>query len=287
MRGSWKPSDSCAAVMPDMYPPTPTPQTMLSNTNIPQCLSAQSPHLIAPSCLMIIAGALPLFLLAAPAAVAAYSLTPVFPVPGGTTFSSSGTSSGQSGGRTNYYSGFDESQYDELAWSFITIPNPYHSTEAGPGGNMTYSGYNPGTGVMTWVSTSDAVWSTAFGAQNIATKLVAQFQPFTGTHNAGPLGSGWLVPTSAANEALSSVFGGDGSWPLADVDATGVQDQFQVWFQFQTLAGTPLLQYYDSTNSLGGSMNTGFTGGFLVSVPEPSTALLGGLGVLALLRRRR
>jgi hypothetical protein len=260
---------------------------MISHTTISRRLSAQLPVVVAPSRFRLSASVLPLLLLAAPVASAAYSLTPVYPAPGGTTFSSSGTSSGQLGGRTNYYSIFDESQYDELAWSFITIPNPYHSTESGSGGNMTFSGYNPGTGVMTWDSTSNAVWATAFGTQDIATKLVAQFQPFTGTHNAAPLGSGWLVPTSAANEALSSVFGGDGSWPLIDVDTTGVQNQFQVWYQFQTGTGVPLLDYYNISNSMGGSMNSGFSGGFLVAVPEPSSALLGGLGVLALLRRRR
>jgi hypothetical protein len=34
-------------------------------------------------------------------------------------------------------------------------------------------------------------------------------------------------------------------------------------------------------------MQTGTNGGFFLSVPEPSTALLGGIGLLALLRRRR
>ncbi len=258
----------------------------IPHTMMPYRQSAGDSNAIAALGCRILAGALPIFLFAAPEASAAYSLIPVYPAPGGTTFSGSGTA-GLSGGRTNFYSGFDESQYDDLAWSFITIPNPYHSTESGSDGNMTFSSYDPGTGLMTWESTSNAVWATATGTENVATRLVAQFQPFTGTNHAGPLGSGWLVPTSAANEALSSVFGGDGSWPLIDVDATGVQDQFQVWYQFQIAAGTPLLDYYNVSSSLGGSMNSGVSGGFLVSVPEPSAVLLGGLGVLALLRRRR
>lgn len=223
--------------------------------------------------------------------IAAYSLTPVYPAPGGTTFSGSGVA-GQSGGRTNFYSGFDESQYDQLAWSFITVPNPYHSSESDAGGNMTYSGYNSSTGIMTWASTSNAIWNTALGIQNIATRLVAQFQPFTGTAS-GPLGAGWLVPTTAATEALESVFGGTTSWPLVDVDATGSEDQFQVWYRFETAAGTPLLPYYDSSNSLGGSINTGVNGGFLAAVttgtavPEPTSAFLALFSAVTLLRRRR
>jgi hypothetical protein len=216
---------------------------------------------------------------------AAYSLTPVYPAPGGTIFSGSG-SSGQTAGRTNFYSGFDESQYEELAWSFITIPNPYHSSEADSGGNMTYSGYNATTGIMTWISTSNATWSTASGTQDIATRLVAQFQPFTGTAS-GPLGAGWLVPTTAATEALESVFGGAAGWPLVDVDATGTEDQFQVWYRFETSGGTPLLSYYDASNSLGGILNTNTNGGFLAAVPEPSASLLGLIGAGLLLRRRR
>ncbi len=141
-------------------------------------------------------------LLLSPLAFGTYSLTPIYPATGGTTFSSSGTAPGSATGRTNFYSGFDETQYDNLAWSFITIPNPYHSGEGGSGGDMTYSGYNATTGIMTWNSTSNATWATAFGTENIATRLVAQFQPWTGSGNA-PLGSGWFVPTTAATEALT------------------------------------------------------------------------------------
>lgn len=235
-----------------------------------------------PSMSTIIASAL---LLGASPAFAAYSLTPVYPAPGGTTFSGSG-SSGQAVGRTNFYSGFDESQYEDLAWSFITVPNPYHSGEGSSDGNMAYSDYNPTTGIMTWTSTSNATWLTAFGTQNVATRLIAQFQPFTGS-SSGPLGSGWLVPTTAADEALSAVFGGNGAWPLIDVDATGIQDQFQVWYRFETSGGTPLLDYYNASNSLGGVMNTGSSGGFLVAVPEPSSAVLFGLASLGLATRRR
>lgn len=216
---------------------------------------------------------------------AAYSLTPVYPAPGGTTFFSSG-SSGQAAGRTNFYSSFEESQYEQLAWSFITVPNPYHSSEPDSGGNMTYSGYSATTGIMTWASSSNAVWSTALGTQNVSTRLLVQFQPFTGT-STGPLGAGWLVPITAATESLGSVFGGSGTWPLVDVDATGVEDQFQVWYRFETASGTPLLSYYDSSNSLGGAMNTGTNGGFLAAVPEPSACVLFLIAGLASFRRRR
>jgi hypothetical protein len=210
-----------------------------------------------------------------------------FPATGGTTFTGSG-STGSGAGRTGFYSGFDESQYQDLAWSFITIPNPYHSSEGSSGGNMTYSGYNPATGVMTWNSTSNATWTTFSGTQtqNIATRLVLQFQPYTGIAS-GLLASGWITPTTAATESLAGSFGGDGAWPLIDVDATGAEDQFQIWYRFETSTGVGLLDYYNISNSDGGSILTSTTGGFFLSVPEPSTALLGGIGLLALLRRRR
>ena len=151
---------------------------------------------------------------------------------------------------------------------------------------MTYSGYTGTTGIMTWSSTSDAVWNTAFGTQSVGTRLVAQFQPFTGT-SSGPLGSGWLVPATAASEALESVFGGTAGWPLVDVDATGSEDQFQVWYRFETTSGTPLLSFYDSSNSLGGSIITGTNGAFLVAVPEPSGALFALLSTASFVLRRR
>ena len=223
-------------------------------------------------------------LLGASPTFGAYSLTPVYPAPGGTTFSGSGIA-GQSSGRTNFYSGFDEAQYDQLAWSFITIPNPYHSSEGTSGGNMTYSSYNPVTGIMTWESTSNAVWATSSGTQDVATRLVAQFQPYTGTAT-GPLGSGWIVPTTAADEDLAAAFGGDGAWPLADVDETGAEDQFQIWYRFETSGGTPLLIYYDASNSLGGATQTGVSGGFFVAIPEPSAFLLSLLAAPLVFRRR-
>jgi len=221
-------------------------------------------------------------------AFAAYSLTAVYPAPGGTTFSSSGTSTGLAGGRTNYYSGFDETAYDQLAWTFTTIPNPWHSSQGSQTGNMTYSGYNPASGIMTWESTANMTWNTINGQESIATKFVAQFQPFTGTHNEGPLGAGWIPRVIAEDLGVESALGGVGLWPLIDVDATGVQDQFQVWVQFQTADGTPLLQYYNATPSeITGSVNSGFSGGFFAAIPETSTVTLGLLGILPLLRRKR
>jgi len=184
----------------------------------------------------------------------------------------------------------------QLAAEVATQPNPLDFPGQGPsesdaGGNLAYSGYNASTGIMTWASTSNAIWNTALGIQNIATRLVAQFQPFTGT-DSGPLGAGSLLPTPAAAEALESVFGGTTSWPLVDVDATGTEDQFQVWYRFETAAGTPLLPDYDSSNSLGGSINSGVNGGFLAAVttgaavPEPTSAFLALFFAVALLRRR-
>jgi hypothetical protein len=52
-------------------------------------------------------------------------------------------------------------------------------------------------------------------------------------------------------------------------------------------AGTLDIDFVTGNGDAGNQDRTGFAGFQIVQVPEPSTALLGGLGMLALLRRRR
>lgn len=208
---------------------------------------------------------------------------PEYPPPGGVTFSGSGAA-GQATGRTNFYTNLDPAAYGDLYWTFSTIANPYHSTQ-GATGNMTFGGYDAGTGIATWNSTANMVWETTLGTESVATKLVLQFQPHSGIPT-GPLGSGWLEPVTAEDAEVDSL---PDSWVMAHVSAQPPPaDSFQVWYQFQTDAGTPLLVYYDATPSFGGTVQTGVSGGFYSTVPEPTTGLLVmlGAGALALARRR-
>lgn len=209
---------------------------------------------------------------------------PFYPPPGGVTYSGTGTA-GQSTGRTNFYTALDPEAYGELYWTFATIENPRHSTQSSTG-TMTFAGYNPTNGIATWQSSANMVWATPFGTQSIATRLVLQFQPYTGTHS-GPIGSGWLTPTTAGDATIDSL---PSAWSVLDI-AGQPTDEFQIWFQFQTASGTALLGYYDGSHSYGGSVLTSTSGGFYSTVPEPSTYLLIAftMGALALtiLRNRR
>jgi len=215
-------------------------------------------------------------------ATQAQILGAVYPAPGGTTFSSSGTPISATG-RTNFYSGFDLNATEDLWWSFTQIANPRLSNQSATG-NMAFSSFNASTGIATWTSTSNLVIPTfTSGTVSTATKLVAQFQPYTGAGNA-PLGSGWLTPTTAGAEGIPGFSSG---WTFADVVSN-----FQVWHQFQTSSGVALGSFYDSlSTSSGVQLVTNSSGGFYYTpIPEPSTyaALIGvaALGMVAIRRRR-
>jgi hypothetical protein len=206
---------------------------------------------------------------------------PTYPPPGGVTFAASGNgaSAGQAGGRTNFYTSLDSEAYGDLYWTFVSIDNPRHSSQSDTG-DMVFAGFDPGTGIATWNSTANMVWSTAFGVQSVATKVIVQFQPYSGI-NSGPLGTGWLVPTTAEAAEIDSL--PSTNWALAGIEG----ENFQVWYQFQTASGSPLLSYYDNSHSLGGSVATGVTGGFYSTVPEPGAGLLVAAGLSTLFLRRK
>lgn len=216
-----------------------------------------------------------------PSPIGATILGPAYPPPGPgpVSFSSSGSSS-TGIGRTNFYQNLDPSPYISLWFGYSSLANPIHSTQAGPATQMSAPTYNSTTGILISNSTANLVWNTAFGGQNIATQIEYQFQPYTGT-NSGPLASGFLTPD------VKSLPGLVGNRPLL---VTGTS--FQIWFRWETSGGTPLLDYYNSSNSLGGSVSTSGATGFwadVADVPEPSSFALFGLSLAAIaaLRYRR
>lgn len=209
---------------------------------------------------------------------------PSYPPPGGVVFSVAG-SAGLSSGRTNFYSNLDPSDYDELYWTFYSIDNPWHSSQGGSIGSMSYSGFNVSTGIATWNSTANMIWSTAQGTENISTRLVVQFQPYTGVAS-GPVASGFYTPVSAASADIGAL---PDAWPLLDaVAVTNPANSFQVWYRWETASGTPLLEYYNATSSVpNGEVRTSLSGGFYHTVPEPTSAGLVALGLGVLCARRR
>jgi hypothetical protein len=95
--------------------------------------------------------------------------------PGGVTFSSSGPGSGADGGKTFSYTGFNSGAYAKLYWGLNAVANVNEGT---PNGNMIFLNYNPSTGIATWVSTSDWVFTSGVGGGccSTPTQLLVQLQ---------------------------------------------------------------------------------------------------------------
>lgn len=225
--------------------------------------------------------------LATPVALSAPS-GPVYPPPGGVTFSTSNTDAGRASGRTLFYSGMQPAQYSELDWTFTSVANPYHQGfQGGFTGNMAFSGYNPSSGISSWVSTANITWLSAQSQPiSFQVTLQVQFQPFVGTP-LGPMVSGWLVPTTVG--ALG-IIGLPAAQSVLDVDARPNPDSFQVWHRYvATSTGQALLDLYDNNNNGPSLIFTSASGGFYwappVPVPEPAAAWLWLLGLSALTTR--
>ena len=215
---------------------------------------------------------------------------PVYPPPGGVTFASSasGATGGQSTGRSLFYTNFDDSALSALFFTFSDVDNPTHSSQgaAGATGNMNFTSFTPGTGIALWTSTANMIWNTAMGAQNIATQLRVQFQPYSGTHS-GPLGAGWLVPGTASTAGITTLAP---STPVLDVAALPGTDNYQLWYRYETSGGLPLVDFYNTSSSLGGTSQLSQSGGFYsVAAPEPGSVgllTMGIAGLLGIARRR-
>lgn len=216
--------------------------------------------------------------IAAAFAVAA-PIGPVYPPPGGVTFSNNGAAPGSISGRTNFYSGLNPSAYDELFWGVVSIDNPRYSSQA-PTGQMTFSSFTGG--IAYWNSTANIVYPTMFGSVNAPTRFLLQFEPYTGAHTGA--GGAFYTPTTKGAESIP----GNSADPVLDITGT----EFSAWFQYQIWTGaswTPLLPYFDSQNTFGGQVVTSNSFGFwYTEVPEPSSLPLmaAGIGLIALGRHR-
>lgn len=216
--------------------------------------------------------------IAAAFAVAA-PIGPVYPPPGGVTFSDNGAAPGTASGRTNFYTGLNSSAYDELFWGVVSIDNPRYYTQA-PNGQMTFSSFSDG--IAYWNSTANIVFPTTFGTVDAPTRFLLQFEPYTGAHTGD--GGAFYTPTTKGAEAIA----GNASEPVLDVTGT----EFSAWFQYQIWTGstwTPLLPYFDAQQTQGGAVATSSSFGFwYTEVPEPSSVALmaAGIGLIALGRHR-
>jgi hypothetical protein len=121
-------------------------------------------------------------------------LTPWATRQGAVIFSSSGPGSGADGGETFSYTGFNSGEYAKLYWGLNPVANVNEGT---PNGNMIFLNYNPSTGMATWVSTSDWVFTSGFGGGGSATRPPVPYFACTTTASANCIGVGERSPTSS------------------------------------------------------------------------------------------
>lgn len=111
---------------------------------------------------------------------------------------------------------------------------------------------------------------------------------FTGrnTANANSLGIWNLVTGTATTSRFQNAAGTYTANTGAGVNSTGTNNGYAVEWNGVTPTGGTIAFDIQSKQGTGSNNVTDFNA-FSISVPEPSAALLGGFGMLALLRRRR
>jgi hypothetical protein len=197
---------------------------------------------------------------------------PVYPAPGGNSFSSSGNS-GTAGGKTYSYSGFDPTQYDQLYWGPTDILNVYNSGDPTPA-DMSFVGHTGN--VYEFDSTTPWAFLDSFeGTQQLNTRLLLTVTGLGAVDTETDLGA----------------TGGNSTYPLFEVT-----EDFSANFVFESFddaAWTAITDYQNQNNNFNGAGTTHSSASFgfysTSAVPEPSTMLLFGTGLAALsfIRRRR
>lgn len=124
-------------------------------------------------------------------------------------------------------------------------------------------------------------WTMSFNDLGIGTHTITLYMGHTADNRSFrmnySLADGGLTAGSTTSGAISG---------LGSTLAFGAGDAFTYSIQVETTTATGDLSLtFDSlSGSTGGALFSGYT---VATIPEPSAALLGGLGLLALLRRRR
>jgi PEP-CTERM motif len=172
-----------------------------------------------------------------------------------------------------------------------------------------------------WASRSDILWGIAGTPSNTATVAgdsVPTLYASKPETSPGVAGSGWVVPGSSTRVSVSTTIvtlqsSFSNSQATANSSAATLMDDTvaNTWRQFMASGGAPAytsgnkdfgafaniegtlsqgLTLFRVTDALAGSNEGTFTlssGGSLAFVPEPTSSLLAGLGVIGLVFRRR
>ena len=176
-------------------------------------------------------------------------------------FTQGGVNPTLNGGRTWMFNNVNHTGYGQMYWTLNPVANEWHSSQGSSNGNMSFAGYNPATGIITWNSTTNAIWQGVNGLESRATRVRMQLQPYTGSHS-GPLGAGWITPVNIGSTGLMGI----------DITAIAGVKKWQAWFVVEdALTGTPINDYYNNpahNSVVGGSINTSIGGGWYGSTPS-------------------
>ena len=192
-------------------------------------------------------------------------LGPVYPAPGGNTFSSSG-SAGNTGGRTNNYGGFDGSAFSNLYWG----PDSSNLPAAGLDGvlhAMTFTG----------ISGTSSFWQTTSNYTNPTTSITSLETIVLQIAISGLGATPWVLASSLG---LASAIGA-----VID-DSSALPFSANIAF---TVGGNAINNLQQGCCNL---TQSSFAGGFYyddpAAVPEPGPLALLGVAMfgLAAVRRR-